>query len=159
MAVSKKTIFWVFGISAFLIAAFVLWAFTMRKWAAPYQEANATWRIQGLCTNAQNGTPIKGAQVTASFREPIAFKHHWRNPPPLRTTDELMKTDAEGRFEVTGEGGSLYITVQAEGYRDPEPWENWSYSARNEISRVETNIVLTLQPVSNAARVIKVTDQ
>jgi len=129
-----------------VIPAFLLWYFTMEKWAAPYHETNATWRIQGLCTNAQNGTPVNGAQVTASFKEAIEFKHHWRNPPPLGTTNVVTKTDSEGRFEVTGEGGSVYITIQAHGYRDPEPWENWSYSARNGIRRVDTNVVLTLQP-------------
>ena len=143
------------GIVALLVAGFVLWYFTMRKWAAPYQETNATWRIQGVCTNAQTGAAIKGAQVTASFREPIPFKQHWRNPPPLRTTDVIAKTDAEGRFEVTGEGGSVYITVRAEGYRDPEPWENWSYSARNAISRVDTNIALSLQPASKSTQQAK----
>lgn len=148
MAMTTKAGLVLLGIVALLVAGFVLWYFTMRKWAAPYQETNATWRIQGVCTNAQTGAPIKDARVTASFREPIAFKQHWRNPPPLRTTDVVAKTDAEGRFEVTGEGGSVYITVRAEGYRDPEPWENWSYSARNAISRVDTNVALSLQPAS-----------
>lgn len=155
MAMTTKAGLVLLGIVALLVAGFVLWYFTMRKWAAPYQETNATWRIQGVCTNAQTGAAIKGAQVTASFREPIPFKQHWRNPPPLRTTDVIAKTDAEGRFEVTGEGGSVYITVRAEGYRDPEPWENWSYSARNAISRVDTNIALSLQPASKSTQQAK----
>lgn len=145
MAMTTKTVLVPLGIAALLVAAITLWYFTMRKWAAPYQETNATWRIQGVCTNAQTGAAIKRAQVTASFREPVAFKHHWRNPPPLRTTEVVAKTDVDGRFEVTGEGGSLYITVRAEGYRDPEPWENWSYSTRYAIGCVDTNVVLALQ--------------
>ena len=86
--------------------------------------------------------------MTAWFSEPISFKHHWRNPPPLRTSEVLAKTDAEGRFVAAGVGGSAYVTVHAEGYRDPEPWQNWSYSARNAISRVVTNVGLSLEPAA-----------
>lgn len=147
------------GIVAVLVAEFMLWYFTIRKWGAEYQETNATWRIQGVCTNAQTGGPIKGAQVTAFFREPIAFKHHWRNKPPLKTTTVVTKTDEQGRFEVIGEGGSVLITVRAEGYRDLEPWEIWSYSARNAISHVDTNIALSLQPALRSTQARKSPDQ
>jgi hypothetical protein len=148
MAMTNKAGLVLLGTVAFLVAGFALWCFTMRKWAAPYQEANASWRIRGICTNAQTGAPINGAQVTASFTEPIAFKHHWRNPPPLTITNVVTETDRDGRFEVAGEGGSVYIKAQAQGYRHLEPWENWSHSARNRITRVETNAFFSLQPVS-----------
>jgi len=131
----------------------------MGSWAKKYQETNASWKVQGVCTNAQTGAPIKGAQVTASFREAITFKHHWRNPPPLTTTKVVVKTDDQGRFEVTGEGGSAYIKAQAEGYREPEPWENWSYSARNGIGRVNTNMALSLQPLSKSPQKEKASSQ
>lgn len=145
---TTKTSVVVMGIIMLLGGAGAAWYFAMEKWSAPYQETNASWRIQGVCTDAQNGIPIKGAQITASFREPIAFEHHWTSPPPLKTINVVTETDDDGRFEVTGEGGSAYIKAQAEGFLDPEPGENWSYSARNKINRVDTNITLGLNPIS-----------
>jgi hypothetical protein len=152
---TTKTNFVLLGIGLLgivgLISAVAVCFLMATKWSAPYRESNATWRIEGICTNSQSGTPIKGVQVAAFFREPIAFKHHWRNPPPLATTNVVTKTDDQGRFEVTGEGGSAYIKVKAEGYREPESWEDWSYNARNGISRVDTNIALSLKPISTSA--------
>ena len=159
MAITTKAGLVLLGLVVLVVAGIGLWYFTMRKWASPYQETNATWKIQGVCTNAQNGVPIKGARVTASFQEAITFKHHWRNPPPLVTTNVVVKTDDQGRFEVTGEGGSAYIKAQAEGYREPEPWESWSSSARNGISRVDTNIALSLEPSSKPAHDEKASSQ
>lgn len=147
------------GIVALLAAAITVWNFTLRKWATAYQQTNATWRIQGVCTNAQTGAPIKGAQVTAYFFEPVAFKHHWRNKPPLARTDVVAKTDAEGRFALLGQGGSVQIKVRAEGYRDPEPWEDWRHSAMNGISRVDTNVALSLQPASKPTREVNSPEQ
>lgn len=142
----------VLGVAASLAAVAALWQFKSDKWSSPYREVNATWIIQGLCTNAQNGAPIKGAQIMATFREPIAFGQHWRSPPALATTNVVAKTDTEGRFEVSGEGGSVYIKAHADGFREPEPWENWSCSARNGTDRVETNITLSLSPALKRSR-------
>ena len=151
MAMTTKAGLVLSGIVALLVVGFVLWCFTMRKWAAPYQETNANGSIQGVCTDAQTGALIKDAEVTVSFREPIGFKQHWRNPPPLSVSNVITRTDGDGLFEVTGVGGSVYIAVRASGYREPEPWENWSHSARNRVDSVETNIVVTLQPESSEA--------
>jgi len=140
------------GIVALLAAGFVLWYFTMRKWALAYQQTNATWNIQGHCADVQNGTPITGADITAYFWEPVAFKHHWRNPPPLRRTEKIMKTDDQGRFEIVGEGGHVQIKIRAEGYRVQAPWEDWRHSAMNGITRVDTNLVLSLQPASKSTQ-------
>jgi len=143
---TTKTGIILLGIAFLLAGVTAVWCL-MTIWAAPYQELNATWSIHGVCTNVLDGTPVRGAQVIASFRVPIAFKHHWRNPPPLTTKTVVTKTDDHGRFEVTGGGGSVYIKIQAEGYREPEPWENWSYSARNRLTQVNTNIALKLEPI------------
>lgn len=132
------------GVAVMLGAVWYCW---MTKVAVQYQEIDATWRIQGVCKDAQTGTPIVGAQVIASFREPIAFKHHWRNPPPLATTDVVKKTDDQGRFEITGGGGSVYIRGEAKGYCKGEPWDNRSYRALDGITRVDTNVVLKLEPI------------
>jgi len=127
-------------------AAALCWVAADKR-TSPYRELKAAWRIQGFCTNAQNGVPIKGAVITATFREPIAFRQHWRNPPALATTQVVTKTDHDGRFNVNGNGGSVYIKAQAEGFHDPEPWENWSCSARNGIDHIESNINFSLKPV------------
>jgi prolipoprotein diacylglyceryltransferase len=153
MAVNAKTgLLVVAAIFALLIGGGVLWFLTMQKWATAYQETNATWRITGVCINAQNGEPIQGALVTASFREAIAFKHHWRDSSPPRITDVVAKTEPDGRFVIIGNGGSVYVTAKFEGYRDPEPWENWSCSARNGSTHMDTNIVLSLQPALESTK-------
>jgi hypothetical protein len=148
MAMTTRTGLGVLGLTVLLVGAVGLWCFTTRKWAAAYQQTNATWRIRGLCADDRNGTPIKGVDITACFWEPVAFKHHWRNPPPLGTTNVLTKTDDSGRFEVTGEGGHVQLKIYAAGYRIPEPWEDWRCSAMNGVSRVDTNVVLTLEAIS-----------
>src|ERR1039457_4593970 len=104
MAMTMKARLALVGIGVLLVAVTLLY-FAMQRLAIHYKETNATWRIQGLCTNPQNGTPVKAAQITASFTEPISFKHHWRSPPPLGTTNVVTKSDDQGRFEITGEGG------------------------------------------------------
>ncbi len=144
MAIEKKIKLVLSGIVILLAAGFVLWYFTMRKWSLAYQQTNATWKIQGHCADVQNGTPITGADITAYFWEPVTFKHHWRNPPPLRRTDKITRTDDQGNFEILGEGGHVQIKIRAEGYRVPEAWEDWQHSAMNGIIRVETNVVLTM---------------
>jgi len=146
------------GIGVLLVTAALLY-FAMQRLAVHYKETNATWRIQGICTNAQNGTPIKAAQITASFTESVSFKHHWRNPPALATTNVLAQTDAQGRFEIVGKGGSVYIKAQAGGYREPEPWENWRHYTRDGVSRVDTNIALSLEPTSKSAHDEKASNQ
>lgn len=154
MAMTTKTGLASLGIVALLVAAFALWYFTMGKWAAKYQQTNASWRIHGLCTNAQDGTPVKGAEITAYFSEPVAFKHKWRNMP-LKTTNIVAKTDEQGRFVLIGEGGRVQIKVRAVGYRDPESWEDWRHSAMNGITRVDTNVALSLQPASESTQEAK----
>ena len=138
----------------------MLWFFVVGDWvmgwvlgsqAKRYQQTNASWRIQGVCTNAQTGAPIKGAEVMVYFWEPVVFKHRWRNMPPLKTT-VVTKTDEHGRFEVSGEGGSARIKIRAEGYRDPEPWEDWLHIAVNGVTRVDTNVALSLQPASKSTQ-------
>lgn len=141
--VAKVTVA-VLGLGVLLLAGTLLY-FGMDEIAQHYKETNARWRITGLCINAKNGTPVKAALIRASFTEPVTFKHHWRNPPPLATTNVITKTDEQGRFEVAGVGGSVYINAQAEGYRKPEPWEHWSSSTRDGVSYVDTNITLRLE--------------
>jgi hypothetical protein len=158
MAMTMKATVALIGVGVLVIAAGLLY-FGMRRLAVHYQDTNATWKIRGVCTNAQTGAPIQDAQVTATFTEPVSFKHHWRNPPPLAETNVVVKTDDQGRFEVNGEGGSAYITVQAEGYREPEPWQNWRYYTRDGISRVDTNITVRLEPLSKSAHNEKASGQ
>lgn len=148
---TTKTALVLLGIAALLAAGIGVWYFTLERWAGAYQQTNATWRIQGLCTSAQDGTPVKGAEVIAYFSEPVAFKHHWRDKPPLKTTNVVTNTDEQGRFEVIGVGGHVQIKLRAEGYRAPEPWEDWRHSAVNGVSRVDTNVVLTLQPMTGVS--------
>jgi hypothetical protein len=154
MAMTTKTELALLGVVALLVAAFTLWYFTMEKWAAKYQQTNAAWRIHGVCTNAQDGTPVKGAEITASFCEPVTSKHKWRNLP-IRTTSVVTRTDDQGRFVLIGEGGHVQIKVRAEGYREPESWEDWRHSAMNGVKQVDTNVALSLQPASKPTREAK----
>ena len=135
------------GIVILLGGLATVWSLATVKSSASYRETNAIWKIQGLCTNSQSGRPIKGGKIEVSFREPIAFKHHWRNPPPLATTNVFTTTDDQGRFEVIGKGGSAYIKVHADGYLQTESWDDWSYSARNGIDHVDTNVAFSLKPI------------
>jgi hypothetical protein len=146
MAITTKWGLLIAGMLALVTVFLVLWHLTMREWSYRYQESNALWRIQGFCKDADTGSPVAGAHVIASFREPISFKHHWRSPPPLQTTNAFTRTDATGHFEIKGIGGSVFIRAYAKEYLDPEPWESWSASARNQVRLVETNIVLVLIP-------------
>lgn len=146
-----KIVFGLLGIGALVAASWVYYAVGARI-AIHYNESNATWRIRGHCINAQTGVPIANARITASFTEPVAFKHHWRKPPPLKSTEVVIKTDSQGQFEVIGEGGSAYITAKAEGYNEPEPWENWRHYTRDGVSRVDTNLTLSLKPRLNSTR-------
>jgi hypothetical protein len=131
---------------AFATVAYLIWILIARKWAAPYQETNAVWAIHGICRDAETGEAIGGAKISAMFREPIAFKHHWRNPPPLRITEVTVVTATNGLFELTGNGGSAYVRArQPADYREPEPWENWRGSARNGLAQIRTNISLSLK--------------
>jgi hypothetical protein len=136
-------------LSALLMTGVALWYFTMQKWAARYQKANASWRIQGFCINAQDGTPVQGAQISAYFVEPVTFAHHLRNLP-IKKMDITEKTDEQGRFELIGKGSDVILKVGAEGYRDIDPWEYWRHTAMKGVTHVETNIVLTLQPASES---------
>jgi hypothetical protein len=145
----------VLGAAMLLAAAATLWYFTMRTWAAAYQQTNAAWRIQGICTDAENGMPVSGATVTAYFSEPITSKLRWQHKP-LRTTNVVTKTDEQGRFQLIGEGGNAQVKLRAEGYHDPEPWEDWRHSAMDGATRVDTNIALSLKPISNSAHKEKV---
>lgn len=157
MAMTTRTWLFLLGAALLLVGGQVVWFFVvgnwvMGGWAKKYQQTNATWRIKGVCTDAETGAPIEGAEITAYFFEPVGFKHHWRNKPPLVRTDVVTKTGLDGRFEVLGQGGSVVIKVRAEGYRDQEPWEYWSHRATNGISRVDTNVALSLQPASKPTR-------
>jgi hypothetical protein len=135
------------GTAAVLAVALIVWYTTMEKWAAGYQQTNASWRIRGLCTLAEDGAPIKDAEITAYFYEPAAFRHKLFNSP-LKMTIVVARTDDKGHFELNGEGGHLQIKAQAKGYRDPESWEDWRQSAMNGVTRVDTNVVLRLQAAS-----------
>jgi hypothetical protein len=45
-------------VAALFAVAAVLLMFAMSSSISSYREVNAVWKIQGVCTNAQNGTPI-----------------------------------------------------------------------------------------------------
>src|SRR2546430_2459918 len=66
-----------------------------------YQERDVNWNVSGTCSSSR-GEPVPGARIVAAFREPIAPKHHGRNPPPLRTTSVSVVTDAQGIFHLSG---------------------------------------------------------
>jgi len=144
---SKNTQLALLGLGILVLTIGYLYYRFAQKIAVDYKEANATWRIQGLCVNAKTGAPITSAEITVFFTEPVTFKHHWRNPPPLKSTNVVTRTDDQGHFDVVGEGGHAYITAQAKGYREQYPWENWRYYARGRISRVDTNVTVRLDPI------------
>jgi hypothetical protein len=140
------------GILACLAAGFAYWR--MCQDAKLYEEADAFWRIRGVCTNALDGAPIKGGQVEAFFEEPFTSKLHWQKPrPPLRKTKVVATTDDEGRFIVAGQGGFVFLRVSAEGYRDQHPWECWHQFNRGRVRHVDTTIAVTLMPVENPVTV------
>lgn len=148
MAVKKITALGLLVTIALLTLVIIFWwdgGFS----AGPYQESDATWRIQGICTNSVTGLPILGVEVTAVFREPIAFKHHDRNPPPLKTTTVKTSTDSAGRFDVRGKGGYVYLQTAKQGYKEPESWEEWDGRVFNSVKLVQTNLHLGLLPLTN----------
>ena len=118
--------------------------FQQGKDATYYMETNATWKIQGLCLNAKDQTPIKNASVTACVQGAIRSAEYNE-----LLTNIVTKTDAQGHFETTFVGGSVRIYAQAEGYRIPELWEKgcWRYYTKNGMLLVETNVILCLDPI------------
>lgn len=144
-----KVILIVVGGSVLLAAIAALWYCTMTGLAAPYQETNATWKIHGFCLSARSKVPINNAEITAIFREPITFKHHWQKVRP-ETTNVIARTDSCGHFEILGIGGHVQLKVRAAGYRVPEPWEDWRSHAKNRVTLVDTNVVLCLDSESEA---------
>ena len=151
MAMRTKARFTLLGIVALLAAGVTMWYLTIEKWAIKYQQTNASWQISGLCTSSQDGVPISDAQITAYFSEPVTLRHKLHNAP-LKTTTVVTNTDDQGRFNLVGEGGYVQIKVRAKGYLDPEPWEDWRYSAMNGVTEVITNITVSLQLASQATQ-------
>jgi hypothetical protein len=138
------------GVGLLLAGTAVLLYRVTAEWTASYRESNATWTIRGLCTNSEDGTPVKGAEVSADFRETFTREHKWRDKT-LKRTRVATTTGDEGRFELAGEGGSVYIKVQKDGYREPEPVEGWDCTSRNRTRHVETNVFFRLQPLLDPA--------
>lgn len=137
---------------AFVFSGMVLVLFFVWPPSGKHEQSNVMWRINGVCVNAINRKPVAGATVSGEFKEPIKFKHYSRNPVPVRTTQVLTKTDADGRFEVSGEGGSASVTVEAEGYCEPDECEPWFHRAINRVNLVETNLLFLLNPSTKPTR-------
>ena len=143
MAMTRKDMmFLALGTPPLLLSLLALYFFVDFYCGAPYKETEAVWRIRGRCTSDRDGSPIAGAEVTAEFKEPFSFKHHWRSGEPVKATVIVLKTDHEGQFQVAGEGGSVVIKASAEGYLD----EEWSRDARNNLTDVAVDVSLVLVP-------------
>jgi hypothetical protein len=130
--------FW-FSMTAVIVtclALLVAGSFVLTRWDAPFRVNTAIWDIEGRCWDERTGNSVVGANVTATFAEPLSSRSDRR-----AEYVDAVETDRDGRFELKGSGASVAIIVEADGYVE----EVWGRRSTEFITDATVHLFLGLQ--------------
>jgi hypothetical protein len=123
-----------------IMGVFVLWVCR----STPQAQNSAIRSIRGRCIDNEDGTPIQDARVIVEFSGPISLRHYG-SPGTARKIDIfVVKTDADGTFEVAGEGAFATAKVDARDYFG----ESWGRRAGDSAASKTVDLTFRLKPFS-----------